>query len=675
MIPFPMYRSTVRVKFLSFFLCLSTGATADVYLTEGTNISVDVATDGRTAMDLLGGIWVLPADGGEASALNDGLRPARRPRWSPNDDALVYQASTPEHDEIWLHPLGDERSERLGNGQYFDQHPDWHPDGERVVFSSSRDAKDTGFDLWEIDVPTRLSWRLSHLPGNETEPAWSADGRSLTYVHELDGRWSVMLRRNGRPDVAIVSSASRLAAPSWRPDGSLITYMQHDEDGWLVRMAILSEPILDRPIIESEDLFIAPVAWLDRQQMLYAANGHIRKRRFNSRTSINIPFRAVVGKANGGSSTAAPAREPPAIARPQGKTVIRAARLYDGISGRYRDSPDIIIEGGRIVGVEDRADRSGAILVDLSDLTVLPGYIDAYGSLPADADGSLGPLLLGLGVTTLVADYDNAEAMNEIWSGKDVPGPRILPARSIVDLESDTDTLSDAEMPWLITVTGDMSSGVAQREAVRGWQSKGVAVLADSWQVGLGSGASLLTGAGTMPSSPGGRSYQDVQMARGTEAISFVSGLADISTPGLDTIMRSRLAVLLPTSALPVRRFVDQTDLSAAATTVVLGSKPNGLQPGIALHAELRALIKAGLSPEQALKAAGVNAATALGLGLRLGRVATGAEADLVLVDGDPLRNIGDALKIIGVVRNGRFFSVSGLIERSERARSDKSVE
>jgi hypothetical protein len=46
-----------------------------------------------------------------------------------------------------------------------------------------------------------------------------------------------------------------------------------------------------------------------------------------------------------------------------------------------------------------------------------------------------------------------------------------------------------------------------------------------------------------------------------------------------------------------------------------------------------------------------------------------------VLVDGDPLRNIGDALNIVGVVRNGRFFSVSGLIDRAADAKATKTVE
>ena len=657
------------MRFLVLILACAgfNAAHAEVYLTEGTNISVDVSADGRAAIDLLGGLWILPAAGGAAEALQDGLRPAQRPRWSPDAAALVYQASTSAHDQIWLHHLSNKHSERLGRGRYFDQHPDWHPDGERIVFSSARSGN--GFDLWEIDLETRIAWRLSNLSGDETEPAWSGDGRSLIYVHEMNGQWSLMLRRFGQADEIVAHSDTRIAAPSWRPDGSLVTYMQTTDSGWSIRMAILSDPVLDRPLVAGEDFFIAPVAWLDRQQLLYTANGHIRKRRFNEWSSINVPFQAAVGQTSAFKNAEVSVRELPALEEPAGITVIRAGRLYDGVRGSYRNNRDIVIEGGHIAAIEDRGERPGAIVIDLGDITVLPGYVDAYAMLPDDVDESLGPLLLSLGVTTLVAEHRNAAALNSTWSGKNIPGPRVLAASEIQNMNP------ESEAPWLVTVTGDMSAGVAQRDSVRHWQSQGVAVLADNWQVGLGSGASLLIGAGTMPASPGGKSYQDVQLASGTGIITFVSGLADNSTPDLDRIRNSRQALLLPNPVAPTRRFTAAPDLSAAASTMVLGSKPNGLQPGVALHAEFRALVAAGLSEEQALKAAGVNAARALGFGLKLGRIATGAAADLVLIDGDPLNNIGDTLKIVGVVRNGRFFSVSGLIERSANARQAKTVE
>ena len=510
-------------------------------------------------------------------------------------------------------------------GQPIDLDPSWHPDGTRIIFSSARHGN--GFDLWEIDTETQLTWRLSNHKGNETEPAWSADGRSLIYVHELDGHWSIMLRRFGRSAVTIATSDSRLIAPSWRPDGSLITYMKDTDDGWSVRMAILSDPILDRPLLAGEDFFLAPVAWLDRQHFFYTADGHVRQRRFDSWSSSNLHFRAAVGQSSTSSTSSTAAisvREMLSIDVPTGKTIIRTERLFDGLGNNYIDNRDIVIEAGRIAAVEERTDRDGVIVIDLGDLTVLPGYIDAYASLPDDADASLGPLLLSLGVTTLVADHPNAAALNITWSGKDTPGPRILPSDSIRDFDT---------------------------------------------------GASLLLNVGSTPVSPAGKSYQDVQIAMGPGASMFVSGIADSSTPTLVSIRNSRQALLLPNPVTPIRRFAEAPDLSAIASTVVLGSKPNGLQAGVALHAEFRALVAAGLSEEQALKAAGVNAAAALGLGLKLGCIATGAAADLVLVDGDPLANIGDTLKIVGIVRNGRFFSVSGLIDRSRNAKRAETVE
>ena len=246
----------------------------------------------------------------------------------------------------------------------------------------------------------------------------------------------------------------------------------------------------------------------------------------------------------------------------------------------------ILIAGGRITAVEEHAERPGQIVIDMGDLAVLPGLVDVQARLPDNTDAQTGPLLLASGVTTLVSDHPEAEHLNTIWSGKDLPGPRLLP-------------------------TAD-------------WPVAGVTSLADSM------------------------------------------------TPGLDALANSRPARLLGFDDPIARRFTEPQTLDAGTTTVVIGSQPNGLPAGIALHAELRALVAATLTPVQALRAAGVNAAATLGVDPTLGRVATGAVADLVFVDGDPLADVDAALNVVAVVRNGRFFSVAGLIDR---ARAKPSVE
>lgn len=180
-------------------------------MTRGTNFSLDVATDGRIVFDLLGDIWVIPNGGGVARAISAGPAGARRPRWSPAADAIVFQARDGGQEQLWLYDTGEASARRLTAGHFFDHHPSWHPDGDRIVYSSDR--LETGFDLWELDLATGLTWRISDLPGDESEPAWSADGGDLLYVHRLDDKWSLMLRRHAQPDRMLLSSTSRLSSP------------------------------------------------------------------------------------------------------------------------------------------------------------------------------------------------------------------------------------------------------------------------------------------------------------------------------------------------------------------------------------------------------------------------------------------------------------------------------
>ena len=77
--------------------------------------------------------------------------------------------------------------------------------------------------------------------------------------------------------------------------------------------------------------------------------------------------------------------------------------------------------------------------------------------------------------------------------------------------------------------------------------------------------------------------------------------------------------------------------------------------PGFSLHDELALFVKAGLTPSQALETATTNPALLLGLSTKWGRVAAGYAANFVLLNADPLLDIGNTKKIHAVVRNGEF--------------------
>lgn len=92
---------------------------------------------------------------------------------------------------------------------------------------------------------------------------------------------------------------------------------------------------------------------------------------------------------------------------------------------------------------------------------------------------------------------------------------------------------------------------------------------------------------------------------------------------------------------------------------------------GFGLHDELELLVEAGLSPAQALRAATINAALALGATDSLGSVAPRRLADLVLLDGDPLVDIRSTRRIVAVVLNGHYLdrqALDGLLAQPARA-------
>jgi imidazolonepropionase-like amidohydrolase len=81
------------------------------------------------------------------------------------------------------------------------------------------------------------------------------------------------------------------------------------------------------------------------------------------------------------------------------------------------------------------------------------------------------------------------------------------------------------------------------------------------------------------------------------------------------------------------------------------------VMPGFSLHDEMAMLVESGLSPMQALQAATVNPAKFFNQLDSLGTVNKGKFADLVLLDGNPLEDIRNTMKISAVVVNGRFLN------------------
>jgi Amidohydrolase family len=122
---------------------------------------------------------------------------------------------------------------------------------------------------------------------------------------------------------------------------------------------------------------------------------------------------------------------------------------------------------------------------------------------------------------------------------------------------------------------------------------------------------------------------------------------------------RSAMSALLPKARQLEVAFYRAGGLLLAGTDPTGGG---GVIPGYSDQRALELLVESGLTPLEAIKVGTLNGATYLGRANRVGTIAAGKQADLVVIDGDPSSNIEDVRKVSVVFKEGIGYDPAKLI-------------
>lgn len=160
-------------------------------LDEGTWMNLDVSPDGRQiAFDLLGDIYTLDIQGGEAKPIIEGHAWQMQPCYSPDGKHLAFTSDQGGGDNIWISDTDGKNQKQITKENFrLLNSPAWSPDGQWIVarkhFSSRRSIGTGELFLYHtaggdgLQLTTRTSEQK-----DLGEPAFSPDGRYLYFSYD-----------------------------------------------------------------------------------------------------------------------------------------------------------------------------------------------------------------------------------------------------------------------------------------------------------------------------------------------------------------------------------------------------------------------------------------------------------------------------------------------------------
>jgi imidazolonepropionase-like amidohydrolase len=409
-----------------------------------------------------------------------------------------------------------------------------------------------------------------------------------------------------------------------------------------------------------------------------------------------------------GAGACASAPPPPPTSGEPNSFLLRDVRLFDG--ERVQERTDVLVRGGRVAAVGRGAGQAtGVEVIDGTGKTLLPGLIDSHVHVfpGAQADAlrfgvtaeidmfsmggsqaaaayraqreSLAPTpqadtwVAGIGVTppgghpTGLAKGMGVD-LPTLAPGADADAfvrARVAEGSDHIKIFQDEGRLLTRKLAAFPPETLAAVIAAAQRQGKRA-----VVHVSDEAAAIQAAEAGADALAHIFEDRPASPRFVSLAKARGLVVIptlSVIVGLAgptDANAVAGDPVLRPWLspmqAGMLGSGMNKLRpeavsNAIESTRrLHAAGVPILAGTDaPNpGTAHGPSVHGEMALLVRAGMTPLEALRSATSRPADAFGLADR-GRVRAGTRADLVLVDGDPSRDITATRRISRIWKNG----------------------
>jgi Tol biopolymer transport system component/imidazolonepropionase-like amidohydrolase len=276
----------------------------------GTWISLDVSPDGSTIIfDMLGDIYSMPINGGEAKRITKGMAYDSHPRFSPDGNSIVYTSDKSGNVNVWTRDLETNDSLQITKGKDNQTaFADWSKDGDYIIAS-------TGFRNLKLHMYHKEGGSGVKLVGEPSslkivQPAVSHDDRYIWYA-ERRNSWQYnasfpqyQISKYDRETGETKRETSRFGSaftPTLSPNGKWLVYGTRFEDKTALRIRDLKtgeEKWLAFPVQKDDQESQATLGVLpnmsftpDSNYLIVFYGGKINKISIMNGTSSIIPFK------------------------------------------------------------------------------------------------------------------------------------------------------------------------------------------------------------------------------------------------------------------------------------------------------------------------------------------------------------------------------------------------
>lgn len=655
-----------------------------------------LSPDGKSIVfAALNDIYLMPIGGAPRAIITDPFHKCD-PAWSPDGKTIAYSSDRGGTLDLWLHEVATARERQLTNI------PDkavawgsWSQDGQQIAFLDQDGA------LHTVEVASGVVTKRFDAIWEPGRPSFGPDGKSIAYAafKPVTGRY-----REGASQILTVDLASGKGTyrpvfegkslgtrghdgPIWSPDGTKLAFV-FASTLWVAPVAA-DGSFTAAPRQITTDVTDAPSWSGDSSKLLYLSNGKLRL----------VP-------ASGGAAQTIPCRLTWANAKPAGRTVIRAGKVWDALSADYRTSVDVVLDGNQISAVTPRgagASNANATIIDAPDLTLMPGLIDMHTHRQMAGYGygdRMGRLWLAMGVTATRSPgcpaYHMVEDREAIQSGKRIAARHYATGEAIDGGRIFYNFMRPVTEPGQMALEMERARALdydmvktyvrlrhdTQKEVVDASHRMGMHLSSHYHYPALHSGMDCMEHTGatnrygysrTITSLGGG--YHDVNdlfaaAKAGRTPTLFAAtallGLDDGFTrdPRITTLypawefakLTGRVKAMTGEGGAPMlaslERQVAQIKLMLEAGWHPISGTDAPIDlTAISLHLNLRGMVKYGISPHDALMM--TTRWSGEFLDEPVGRIERGMLADLILVEGDPLKDIEAVANVRQVIANG----------------------